>query len=94
MHIAPMQIVKDLRKQVQALGLTPHAAARKFGMPDMTMRRFLAGGVPTLATLGKIERGLAQVSGTGFPSLGSELIDPKTDDAPRADPKVSAARDG
>lgn len=86
-----MQIVDAIRKQVQALGLSPYATSRLLGLPDMTVRRFMVGGVPTLATLAKIEQRLAQVSGAGFPSLGSELTDPKTDDAPRADPKDSAA---
>lgn len=76
-----MQIVKDLRKQVQALGLTPHAAARKFGMPDMTMRRFLAGGVPTLATLSRIEHGLARVAEDAATSGPTQQGLP--DDAPR-----------
>lgn len=81
MHIPAMQIVKDLRKQVQALGLTPHAAARKFDMSDMTMRRFLAGGVPTLATLGKIEQRLARVAEDAATSDPTQQGLP--DDAPR-----------
>lgn len=93
-HSLAMQIAKDLRTQVCDLGLTTHAAARALGVSDTTLRRFLAGGNPTLATLSRIERGLARISGTGFPSLESELTDPKTDDAPCADPKVSAAQDG
>lgn len=70
-----MEIVDTIRQQVKNLGLSPYATSRLLGLPDMTVRRFMAGGMPTLATLSRIEKSLAEVSGAGFPPVGRVEVD-------------------
>lgn len=84
----------DLREKIKSIPGSRRKRAALLGIDHSTLGRFERGVSQTLYTLGKIERGLARVSGAGTSSHleGSELDDQSDVDASRAVPKASAAR--